>query len=464
MGAGRFLPERFNRGSQIRPDIGPNCPRAKLPIILFHSVVALVCITSGPAFSAEPVALRSHSGQFLVRGLRLTGPPLAGASEGPVTYVRLDPALLAISCERIKAAVLDELVMKDQWRGKIYISLRPVRDDHEQIVVTSMHYTDGWNYRLEIPEQVNGARLVKSVVEVVLMELANRNAGLREAELPLWLTEGLAAHLQATALSNFTLEPETRVSRKQRGLDPLSHARERLRTHAPLTFNELSWPSEEQLSEENLETYQSCAQLFVSELFHLRGGPGYGREMLARLPQNLNWQTTFLSAFSAYFDRLLDIDRWWSLHVVHFTGQGLSSVWVQKESWKQLDGILITPVQVRLSPAELPLTVPARLQSILAEWDFQRQRPVLLQKLNFLAALRLRASSEAIGLVEDYRQTLEAYVQKRSKAGGAARKKISPAEKLLVSEAVKRLDYLDNLREALRNQINPPAPQLTTAH
>src|SRR5207237_7827101 len=89
--------------------------------------LAILCAFCGPVLAAEPMTLRSHSGQFIVRGLAL-GAPLAGAApEGEVSYARLDPALLAVSCERIKAAVLDELTTKDQWRSKIYVFLHPVR-------------------------------------------------------------------------------------------------------------------------------------------------------------------------------------------------------------------------------------------------------------------------------------------------------------------------------------------------
>jgi len=415
-----------------------------------------------PVFSADSLVLRSHSGQFLVRGLPL-GAPLSGAAPaGEVAYVRLDPTLLAISCERVKTAVLEELAMKDQWRGKIYISLHPVRDDQEPIVITSLHYTDGWNYQMEIPEQVNGARLVKSVTEVVLREIANRNGRDTPAEMPLWLTEGLAAHLQATALADFTLEPETHIARKQRNPDPLARARNCLRVHPPLTLDELTWPADEQLSEPNMETYQSCAQLFVYELLRLRDGRACLREMLAHLPETLNWQTAFLRAFSAHFQRLIDIDKWWSLHVVHLIGQGRMSAWVQAETCEQLDDILITPVQIRSTPQELPLNLHLRLQTIFAEWDFPRQRLVLLHKLNLLSALRQRASQNSIGLVEQYRQALESYVERRSAVRGSARKReTSPAARLIVSESIKRFDELDARREALRNQTNAPAAQFT---
>jgi len=372
--------------------------------------------------------------------------------------VRLDPALLAVSCERIKAALLSELAAKDLWRGKIYVSLHPVTDDRESIVVTSLHYTDGWSYRMEIPEMVDGPRLVKSVVEVLLLEIANRNARSIGAELPLWLVEGLPAHLQATILSNFTLEPETRISRRERGRDPLTQAREQLRTHPPLSLNELNWPPEDQFSEAGAETYRCCAQLFVSELLRLQDGRACLREMLERLPENLNWQTAFLRAFSAHFQRLLDVDKWWSLHVVHLTGQAFASAWARTEFCQQLVDILMTPVEVRLSPAELPLTSQVKLQSILADWGFERQQPVLREKVNLLQALCLRASLDSIALVEDYRQTLENYLQRRGNPGGSDRKTGStPPARFLVKETIKHLDTLDARLEILMKQTNSSA-------
>ena len=416
---------------------------------------SIFLVARGQTLAIEPVSLRSHSGQFLVRGLPL-GAPLISPSTNAVSYVRLDPALVAVSCERIKSALLGELAAKDLWRGKIFVFLHPVTDDHESIVVTSLHYADGWGYRMEIPEVVDGPRLVKSVVEVLLLELANRNARARAAELPLWLAEGLAAHLQATILSNFTIEPETRIIRGERGRDPLARAREPLRACPPLSLNELNWPPEDQFSEIGAETYRCCAQLFVYELLRLQDGRACLREMLARLPENLNWQTAFLRAFSAHFQRLLDVDKWWSLHVVHLTGQGFASAWARPEFCQQLLDVLATPVQVRLSPQELPLTSQVKLQSILEEWDFERQQPTLREKVNLLQALRLRASPDSIGLVEDYRQTLDGYLQRRRTAGGR-KAAPSPQARLIVKEAIKHLDDLDARLETFRKQTNSPA-------
>jgi len=425
--------------------------------LLAFGALPFVCLC-GQIRAMEPVTLRSHSGQFLVRGLPV-GAPRVSPSTNILAYIRLDPALFAVSCERIKEAVLGELGAKDVWKGKIFVSVHPVKDDHEPIVITATHYTDGWSYHMDIPEMVDGPRLIKSVVEVLLQEMANRDSRSRlAAELPLWLPEGFAAHLQATILSNFTLEPETRINRGEKGADPLAHAREYLRAHPPLSLDDLNWPTEEQFSGNGGETYRCCAQLFVYELLRLPDGRSCLREMLARLTENLNWQTAFLQAFGAHFQRLLDLDKWWSLHLVHLIGQGFASAWMRPEFCQQLQDILTTSVQVRLSPVELPLTTQVKLQIILGEWEFPRQQPTLREMVTRLKALRLRASAEFIRLVDDYRQTLETYVQRRRDAGGStSRVERSPKSKFIVSETIKRLDDLDARLAVLRTETNAPA-------
>jgi hypothetical protein len=202
--------------------------------------------------------------------------------------------------------------------------------------------------------------------------------------------------------------------------------------------------------------------LFVCELLRLPDGRACLRQMLARLPENLNWQTAFFYAFAPHFQRLIDVDKWWSLHVVHLTGQGFVSVWTPAEICQQLDEILTTPIEVRLSAQELPLATRVKLQSILIEWDFSRQQLALRQKLNLLQALRLRAPPASAGLVEDYRQTIDAYLRHRGESGGTARRTNTlPNARLIVKETSRHLDELDARLEALRKQTNTPAAQFT---
>ncbi len=451
----RGLPRSFSFGFPVRA-------WAALPLCF----VPLLAPWQAPAApgGAEPRTFFSQSGQFIVRGFPVGAPLSSGVSTAAVTYARLDPALLAVSCERIKQALLGTMGMVDEWRGTISILSHPVREDNEPIVVRAVRYADGWTYHLELPEQVDKGRLIEALTQVLLQEIANRRAGPQAAELPPWLVVGLAAHLQA--LGNLTLEPATRIVRRERHTDPLGAVRELLRSHPAFSFDELNFPTQAQLSEANVGVYEGSAQLFVHELLRLKDGRGCLREMLTRLPENLNWQTAFLSAFNAHFPRLIDVDKWWALNVVHFTGLEWMTGWPPQEVLRQLDQSLASPVQVRRSPDQLPAHSELKLQQVVAEWEFAAQTPLLLEKINHLQALRLRAeaAAELAALVDDYRLALESYLQERRRTGtGSAKHLEKPSLRLIVNETLHRLDELDARRESLRPDGHAaPTPELTT--
>ena len=135
----------------------------------------------------------AHGGQFVVRGLPIGS---SKASLNPTnTYVRLDPAVVAVSCERIKQALYDQLHLAREPANTIAISLRPVRNHNDPFDLISVSYKDGWSYRLELPDEVNRSKAVRALVHVMLLEVANRGARKDSVEVPPWLSEGLAAHL-----------------------------------------------------------------------------------------------------------------------------------------------------------------------------------------------------------------------------------------------------------------------------
>ncbi len=382
------------------------------------------------------------------------GAPVGGYSTSEVRYLRLDPALTAVSLERIRQAVLSDLGLDDRWRGLITITTTPVEEDDPQVQVTSVHYADGWGYRVSLPERIDRDRFIKVAVRVILLEIANRAAIARQAELPPWLVEGLAAELQRTSLSTLALEPETRVARRERNVDPMRAARELLRQRPALKFDELSMPTEDLVSGDKAALYQACAQVFVHQLLKLRTGRDCLRELIVRLSENFNWQTTFLRVFGAYFQRLIDVDKWYTLIVANLSGRDLMSVWPLESTWKQLDEILATPVQVRLQTNELPINTTVTLQRIIREWEFARQQPVLAQKLNRLQALRLRAASELVDLLDSYRRVLQSYATgPRAKAATSPGKPTdTPRIRASVKTVLRQLDDLDTRREALRQR------------
>src|SRR5687768_7310831 len=172
------------------------------------------------------VTTLSRSGQFTVQGLPASKslPGLAPPSDA--TYVRVDATLLCITAENLKQALLSELAMTDRWQSLITVSVHPVQRDGEEIVIASVRSRDGWNYRMRIPEWVDKGRLTRALVEVLLLEMAQRNAVERRVELPPWLVPGLSAHLEANAAAPLVMVPETFTNRRRKVEESLNATRE----------------------------------------------------------------------------------------------------------------------------------------------------------------------------------------------------------------------------------------------
>jgi hypothetical protein len=323
--------------------------------------------------------------------------------------------------------------------------------------VAAKVFTDGWQYRLEVPRQIEKLKLVRGVIQVLLMEIANRNAGLRSAEIPLWLSEGLSQHLLNSTEADLVLSgPQWTVNRVNVNWlarqairrDPLKDARERLRTHAALSFTRLGDPLPEQLPEETWKTYQASAQLFFSQLLPLNGGRAALVQMLYLLPHHLNWQTAFLAAFRKQFSRLLDVEKWWAVVLVHFTGQDPMNAWSKEIAVQKLDDALRPPVLVSGNRRDLPRRARMSLQQIIDEWDYLRQRILLKQAAAQLLLMRMKTPPEMVALVDEYRNTIESYLAKRDQAGVARSLHGLPATRAdgLVRDVVRKLNDLDQAR------------------
>lgn len=457
--------------------------------------VALGGAASAQFSRPETGFARSMSGQFVVHGLPQTspfrGPPKLTTN---VNYMELEPALLTVSSERIKQALYRELGDLSPWRGSIHLHLRLARGGDDPVTIVSERFRDGWNYRVEFPQVVERQRFVRAFVQLLLMELANRKAGDHAAEIPVWLSEGLTQQL--LAVPDIELTPtETRWASDGRAIgptvfdirrvdprkperaplsstptpswmrviwvDPLEQARRSLRERPPLTLEELSWPTGEKLAGEAGEAYRRSAQLFVTELLRLQDGRDCLRTMLDELAGCYNWQTAFFRAFRAHFARQLDLEKWWSLQVVNFTGRDPSRLLTVEESWRKLDQIVRTPVEVRRAADELPARADVPLQTIVLEWDQIQQTPALQTKLRDLELTRLRAAPELVGLIEDYRKVLGSYLRRRDQVGlilTSTTRDTNAKLKILMRETVKQLDALDARRAALKPADDSPSP------
>src|SRR6185295_12273520 len=86
-------------------------------------------------------------------------------------FVRLEPTLLTVSCERIKQILGHELGATAPWRGRIYLTVNSAQTSDETITIASQSFKDGWRYGVELPEVVERARFVRVMVQVLLLEM-----------------------------------------------------------------------------------------------------------------------------------------------------------------------------------------------------------------------------------------------------------------------------------------------------
>lgn len=431
---------------------------------------ALVQFTGAPS-QGLPQALSawSASGQFLIQELAIPSSIGAAGLESDTNFVRLEPTLLAISCERIKRNLWRELGATDPWRGRIFLAIYPARSAQDPVTITSEKFRDGWQYRLDLPNVVERSRCVRGVVQALLLEMANRRAEQHSAEIPLWLTEGMARQLRLSAESEIILQPprarpggmslaSTFVDATRK--DPLTRAHDELRSGPLLSFQELSWPSPEQASGAGAERYCSSAQLFLNELLRLPDGKACLRAMLAELPSHYNWQFAFLHAFNPWFQRPLDVEKWWTLHLVHFTGRELAQTWPMDESWQKLDEIIRSPIEVRASTNDLPLHIDVRLQTIIEQAAPERQKQLLAVRIRALELTRPRLARELVPLVDDYQRVLVAYLQKTEQPGFTLPFRRKAARRQIAQETIRQLDDLDAKRSNLRpERFSYPAIQ-----
>jgi len=436
-------------------------------ILLFALLFPLA--TRAQFSPAETGSANSTSGQFVVIGgesvSQLASLPAIATN---TALVRLDPALLAVSAERLKQSLRRQLGIAQSapWSGKIFLALHPARSPDEDVTIISSRFGDGWNYRVELPDVVSRVRLSRALTGVQLLEFANCGVKSRSADIPAWLTDGLSQMLSVSAglSENILSLPDkvvnevelTKIDAVQRGIDPLASVRQILKNSPALTFEQLSWPDDAQLSGADGGTYRASAQLFVSSLLGLRDGPAQLRAMLQDLPQFYNWQTAFQKAFHENFSTPLDVEKWWALQVVGFAARDPGLRWSPAGSRERLDAILSVPVEMRDASNSLPVQADVSLQAAIRNFDAAQLTPILQVKSRDLALARFYIAAPLAALTESYRRAIQDYLDGQNPTvPRPAKKPPASSGKNDAERTVEKLDALDQQRRAIEDGIKP---------
>ena len=400
--------------------------------------------------------MRSASGQFIIidrRGAIASQRRMPTDAESKL--LELEPPLLVVSCERIRQAICTDLDAPRDWTARVNITLRAGGD----ITIAKERVGRTWSYRVEVPQLVDRTRFIRAIVRVVLQEMADRNPGDHDAEVPQWLSEGLTQHLLASRdaelilpppdlkLGGMSVGPTTILIRDP---DPLETARRILRDAPPPTIEQLSWPDASTLDSGEGEVFRHSSQLFVTELIKLKGGKENLRATIAGLNSCYNWQTSFLRSFKNQFPNMLALEKWWALQVSYFVGRDNRHYWSHQETATKLDELLRARVAIRLAAGASPTSSDVSLQVVIREWDTIRQNLTLREKLRDLEQARLRVTPAYARLVDEYRVTLADYLKKREKSGATfLGVRTSTSTQEVVQQTCRALDDLDTQRALL---------------
>jgi len=400
----------------------------------------------------------SLSGDFIVHGWpgREPAPPPSGEAARKLIVAR--PNFLAITSEHIMRTLAEELRQPPGVASKIHIWIKPAGRMEEPIGIVSSMYSDGWVYHVHVPALVNETRLVKGIVQTLLLEFASRGRR-NSATIPTWLVEGMTQRITRSPFPTATLDKKV-VNYQVVGTDRLANARETLRTNACLTFHQLSFPEWTGMpTAGQAAAYEASAHLFTHELLALPGGPDLLVSFIRELALHWNWQTAFFKVYSRQFQSPLDLEKWWSLSWIEFRGRGGEYRWPARTSFEKLGALLRTTVERWTATNSLPSVADLPLRELLAAPDVDEQSEILRDKIERLRFARPQMDPAAARFCASYMGIFEKFIEDRRRLNYQPGLRQGDEAKLrnLINHVIARIDRLDREANQFIQRLPPEA-------
>ncbi|MGZ8939572.1 MAG: hypothetical protein ACXW32_10220 [Limisphaerales bacterium] len=392
----------------------------------------------------------SHSGQIVVHGSVRGGFRPRPSGTNVVPLIEAEPQIVALMGERVSRALSQDLQVPGTYRDKIHVTVFDWVQPGQLIGLLTQIHTDGFQYKLTVPRHVEGPKLLKGLLQVLLLEYANRGSR-RAAELPNWLVEGMLRQIQTTVVPTYVVNRKP-MTIETSGYDRLGATRDYLQTNTPMTLQELSFTDLTKVTMDERAQFEASSHLLAHQLLRLKDGPALMARFLQTLPHTLNWQTAFYSVYQKHFRGALEFEKWWMLQWVEFKNGRGQEGWPLPVTMDRLESVLLTAMEVRADAGSIPVHREASLQEFLQLADFPTQKELLGQKLQQMFFMSLSVPKEALSLWMAYQRAIENYLQKRGVTDTQPLLKNYTEQRMqdLVRSTVQTLNELDVARAELK--------------
>ena len=401
--------------------------------------------------------LTSRSRQFVVSSLvDATFVAAPNKVKAVPDRVKLHPSGLAQFAESIRDQWVKRFGIASRWQGQIHLQIIPGKLGDPSRFGRIPNATGSWDYRASVPQLMPGLELTELIVDLLFTEFAGRYSS-TDPVLPMWITPGTTELIlqskgpilftpfapQAVGGLNFT-HPQ----------DPLHASREFIQNSKPISYLNLTLPPPPLKGAED-PVYRAHAHLLVHKLIELSKGPERIQFFLRELPKHKNSARAFGVAFG--HESMLKIEQWWSMAQIQFRSRDAFHRWRPEVILVHLSDCLQIETELPPgSPQAKPKTQRIPLQTYLRTDPTPQERALKLTPvLQRLAFLQVNSTPETARIIQDYRETLGAYLGLRSSKIHRAIRTKPTAQAALRDRAIAKLSLLDTILA----DMNPEKPE-----